>query len=107
MIKKEMLDGKNTCKVTFTLDNGSVSEAKRVSLVGEFNDWDPSADPMKRTKGGGFSKSVKLDCGDRYQFRYVIDDSIWANDAEADDYVPSPFGCDNSVVDVPVEEVAP
>lgn len=101
MLKKEISTDKKTCKVTFTVDHGPVSKAKVVSLVGEFNDWDPSADPMKRTKGGGFSKTVKLNCGDNYQFRYVIDGLIWENDAEADDYVATPFGSDNSVVDVP------
>lgn len=101
MLKKEILADKKTCKVTFTIDHGPVSGAKVVSLVGEFNGWDPTADRMKRNKGGSFSKTVKLDCGDRYEFRYVIDDTIWENDAEADDYVPTPFGCDNSVVDLP------
>ena len=103
MLKKEILADKKTCNVTFTIDHGPVSEAKVVSLVGEFNDWDPSADPMKRSKSGSFSKSMQLDCGDRYQFRYVIDGTIWENDAEADDYVQAPFGNDNSVVDVPAE----
>lgn len=103
MIKKQVSDDKTTCKVTFTLDNGPVAKAEAISVVGEFNDWDPSKHPMKRSKGGGFSKSLKLDCGARYQFRYLIDDSIWANDPEADDYVPTPFGCDNSVVDLPAQ----
>tara|TARA_R110002049_G_scaffold232546_1_gene405145 strand:+ start:7393 stop:7704 length:312 start_codon:yes stop_codon:yes gene_type:complete len=103
MLKKEFLKDNKTCKVTFMIDHGPVAEAEVVSLVGDFNDWDPSADPMKRSKDGRFSKSVKLDCGDRYQFRYVIDGTVWENDAEADDYVPTPFGSDNSVVDVPAQ----
>ena len=100
MIKKQFLADKKTCKVTFEFDHGAAREARVVSIVGDFNDWDPSSDPMKPTKNGGFSKTLKLKCGDSYQFRYIIDDSVWENEAEADDYVATPFGSDNSVVEV-------
>ncbi|MEX0914961.1 MAG: isoamylase early set domain-containing protein [Wenzhouxiangellaceae bacterium] len=100
MLEKQYLADKKNCKVTFTLDHGAAKDAEVVSLVGDFNDWDAEADPMKRGKSGEFSKTIKLACGDRYQFRYVIDGTIWENDAEADDYAPSPFGSDNSVIEV-------
>lgn len=103
MLKKQYLADHETCKVTFTIDHGAAEAAEVVSLVGDFNDWNEEANPMKRRKSGGFSTTVKLPCGDSYQFRYVIDGTIWENDAEADDYVPSPFGSDNSVVEVPAE----
>lgn len=102
MLKKQFLADKKTCKVTFEIDHGAASEAHVVSIVGDFNGWDPSSDPMKPTKGGGFSKTLNLKCGDSYQFRYIIDDTVWENDAAADDYVPTPYGGDNSVVDVSV-----
>lgn len=101
MLKKQYLDDKKTCKVTFSIGHDATEDVKVVSLVGDFNDWDAEADPMKRGKSGDFSTTLKLGCGDRYEFRYVIDGSIWENDAEADSYVPSPFGSDNSVVEVP------
>jgi len=100
MLKKQFLADKKTCKVTFSIDHGAAEAAKGISLVGDFNDWNDEVDPMKRSKTGRFSTTVKLPCGESYQFRYVIDGSIWENDADADDYVPSPFGSDNSVVDV-------
>jgi 1,4-alpha-glucan branching enzyme len=101
MLKKRYLADKNTCKVTFTIDHSAVSGAKAVSLVGDFNNWDTAADPMKRGKHNGFTKTVELPCGDSYQFRYLIDGSIWENDAAADGYQPTPFGdSDNSVVEV-------
>lgn len=103
MIKKSFLADKKTCKATFTIDHGAVKEAKRVALVGDFNGWDPSADLMKKRKDGSFTTTLKLKCGDHYQFRYLIDGSIWENDAEADDYVPTPFGSQNSVIDVPAK----
>jgi hypothetical protein len=54
---------------------------------------------LKKLKDGTFSVTVNLESDREYQFRYLIDDSIWENDWEADKYVPSPFGnADNSVV---------
>ncbi|MGE0625741.1 MAG: isoamylase early set domain-containing protein [Pseudomonadales bacterium] len=97
--KRYLADGK-TCKVTFTIDHGAVAEADHVSLVGEFNDWDASVNPMKRRKSGAFSTAVKLPCGHSYQFRYLVDDALWENDAAADGYVPTPYGSDNSIVEV-------
>lgn len=100
MIKKQYLADNETCKVTFTIDHDVVEDADAVHLLGDFNDWDAASLPMKRNKSGAFSTSVKLPCGERYQFRYLIDETTWENDAAADDYVPSPFGSDNSVVEV-------
>lgn len=101
MLSKEYLGDKKTCKVTFTIDHGAAKEAQDIALVGDFNDWDETVDCMKRNSDGSFSKTVKLKCGDSYQFRYIIDGSVWENDAEADAYTPTPYGSDNSVVEVP------
>jgi 1,4-alpha-glucan branching enzyme len=103
MLKKQYLADKKHCKVTFSIGHGATEDAKVVSLVGDFNAWDAEAEPMKRGKSGDFSTTLKLGCGDSYEFRYVIDGSIWENDAEADSYVSSPFGSDNSVVEVPAQ----
>jgi len=101
MLKKQYQPEKETCKVTFTIEHGPAKEAKIVALVGDFNNWDVNADPMKRGRGKGFAKIMKLPCGHSYQLRYLIDGSIWENDAEADGYAPTPFGdSDNSIVNV-------
>lgn len=99
MLKKQYQAGHETCKVTFTIDHAVAHDAQAVSVVGDFNDWDVTANPMKRRSDGSFDAMIKLSRGESYQFRYLIDGSIWENDAEADGYVPTPFGdCDNSVV---------
>ena len=73
--------------------------AKRVSLVGEFNNWLPLATPMKRLKTGAFSATVDLETGRSYQFRYLLEQSRWENEPDADDYSPTPYGdSDNSVI---------
>ena len=44
-------------------------EARSVSVVGDFNQWDSSANPLKRRIDGGWSALVELPHGHhRYQF---------------------------------------
>jgi len=99
MIKKQFLKSKPVCKTTFTVDKAVADGAETVALVGEFNDWDVNAPiEMKKLKNGTFKATVELETGKEYQFRYLIDGENWANDEEADKYVTSPFGSENSVV---------
>jgi len=98
-MKKTYSKTKNTCKVTFSLPQAAVKDARSVCVAGEFNDWNIYANPLKRRSDGSFSLSIELERGRQYQFRYLIDDMYWENDWAADKYVPSAFGdCDNSVV---------
>ena len=98
-IKKQYLKSKPVCKVTFTLGKHMTGSAGRVYLVGEFNDWDTQANPMKPLKDGVFNLTVNLEKGHEYQFRYLLDGQTWENDDGADKYVRTPFGdSDNSVV---------
>jgi 1,4-alpha-glucan branching enzyme len=98
-IKKQYQKKGNICKVTFSLPKEAVKSAKSVHLVGEFNNWSISNTPMKKQENGTFTVSLNLEKGREYQFRYLIDGTIWENDWNAEKYVPSPFGnFDNSVV---------
>ena len=98
MIKKQFLKSKPVCKATFTLPVEAAPEAKTVTLVGDFNNWDTeNAIKMKKQKGV-FKAMVELETGKEYQFRYIADNENWLNDWEADNYVSTPFGVDNSVV---------
>jgi hypothetical protein len=47
---------------------------------------------MKRLKSGAFSTTVDLNAGYDYQFRYLLGNSHWENDPDADDLVPTPYG---------------
>ena len=99
MIKKQFLKSKPVCKATFTLPAEAAPEAEKVVLVGDFNDWDTTEGiEMKKLKNGTFKVVVDLESGKEYQFRYLIDNDTWENDWEADNYVQTPFGVDNSVV---------
>ncbi len=99
MIKKQFLKSKPVCKTTFILPVELAPEAKEVTILGDFNDWDPQKGVlMKKQKNGVFKATVELEAGKEYQFRYLIDGRNWTNDNAADKYVPSPFGVENSVV---------
>lgn len=100
MIKKQFLKSKPVCKATFTLPAEAAPEARTVEIVGDFNNWDTGqAITMKKQKDV-FKAVVELETGKEYQFRYLIDGQAWENDWEADAYVSTPFGVDNSVVSV-------
>ena len=98
-IQKRYLKSRPVGKVTFRLPPADVPEAEKVALVGDFNDWDTSSTLMKRLRNGEFTVTLDLEPGRSYQFRYLVEDSIWTNDDEADAYQPSGFpDAENSVV---------
>ncbi|MDQ2696683.1 MAG: isoamylase early set domain-containing protein [Pseudomonadota bacterium] len=99
-IKKQYLKSRAICKVTFTLPREAAETAETVHIVGDFNNWDNSATPMKKLKNGGFTTTLELELDREYQFRYLIDGKKWENDWNADKYVPSSYGEDNSVVTI-------
>ena len=98
-IKKQYLKSKPVCKVTFRLPREAADSAKKVQVVGDFNDWGAHGSRMKRLKSGAFTTTIELDVNREYQFRYLIDGTNWENDRDADKYVPTVYGdSENSVV---------
>ena len=104
MLQKRYIKSRKVWKVTFELPEAELPEAieaESVHLVGEFNDWDTTATPMKRGKSGVFRVVLELEPGREYQFRYLVNGEHWCNDWHADAYVPSGSGEDNCVVVTP------
>ncbi len=100
-LKKRYLKTKPVCKVTFRVTKAAANSAKRINLVGDFNNWGITETPMKPLKSGEFTVTVDLDTSRAYEFRYILDGIRWENDVEADRYVRSNFAdCENSVVDI-------
>jgi 1,4-alpha-glucan branching enzyme len=100
-IRKQFLENKPVCKVTFKIPVEMAHAATQANVVGEFNDWSTTATPMKRSKNGAFSATVELEKGRSYQFRYLLGQSYWENDPDADGYLPTPFGnSTNSVINL-------
>lgn len=99
-IKKQYLAKKPECKVTFKIAKKIAGVYDHVSLVGEFNEWDPKANAMKKLKTGDFTVTVNLEKGKEYEFKYLADKTEWLNEADADKLVANEYQGENSVVAV-------
>uniref|UniRef100_UPI003216DEEC isoamylase early set domain-containing protein n=1 Tax=uncultured Draconibacterium sp. TaxID=1573823 RepID=UPI003216DEEC len=88
-IKKQYLKSEPVCKLSFRVSKEQVDSADSVKIVGEFNDWSMDVEPMKKLKSGDFTQTLKLETEKEYQFKYVVNDSVWINDEEADKMVPN------------------
>ena len=97
-IEKNYLDEGSSCLVTFTLPKEAAPDAQKVTLTGDFNDWDKENIEMKKLKNGDFSTTLTLKANREYRFRYLIDGERWENDWNADRYDPNEFGWHDSVV---------
>ncbi len=85
-IKKQVLKTKPVTKVSFKVSKEQAAEAGTVSIVGDFNGWNPEADVMKALKDGSFSHTIELENGKSYQFRYLADNQRWFDEEEADGF---------------------
>jgi hypothetical protein len=56
-------------------------KAKRVSVVGDFNDWDPAATPLE-SSAGVWTAEVGLPTGPQ-SYAFVVDESRWIADPGA------------------------
>jgi 1,4-alpha-glucan branching enzyme len=65
-------------KVQFVL---VAPDAKRVSVVGDFNDWNPATTPLEPA-GGVWSHEELLSAG-RHDYAFVIDGTRWIPDPAA------------------------
>ncbi len=98
-VNKKISVIKKTNRVMFRLPEIAVPDAKRVCVVGDFNKWDTNASPMQKLENGDYTIAFNLEPGREYQFRYLIDESKWINDRDADKFVKSPYeNIYNSVV---------
>jgi 1,4-alpha-glucan branching enzyme len=70
-----------------------------VTVVGDFNDWDPSGTPLRPTgRSGVWSVELRLKPG-RYHYTFLIDGNRWAGDP-SEPQVTSDFGAPVSVLTV-------
>ena len=106
MIKKQPSPNQGRVRVTFELP--SCLWADRIFVVGDFNDWSRTANPMHQGRDGAWQSTLELEIGRNYEFRYLIDGN-WHTDYHADASRINAFGSENSVVDLavlPAESVA-
>lgn len=84
-------------RVTFELP--SCVWADRIHVAGTFNNWDERAIPLVQSRDGVWRATIELSTGNRYEFRYLIDDR-WQTDYHADGFTDNTFGGHNSVIDL-------
>ena len=75
----------------------TVPHAARVSVVGDWNGWDPRATPMTRNTAGAWRARVSLPPG-RHTYAYVVDGERWETDPLAPLAPANAFGFRNSVI---------
>lgn len=90
-IKKQYFKTRPTCKLTFRLLKSEVGDARTVHLVGDFNKWNTRKTALKHLKNGDFKIQLELEAGREYQFRYLINQSLWRNEPEADKTASTPY----------------
>ncbi len=96
-IKKQFIKTKPVCKVTFTVD---AKEATTASVVGDFNNWNPSEGELSKLKNGSFKGVFDVNKDASYEFKYFID-GAYVNEEQADSFKYNEFsGTENSVLEV-------
>ena len=102
MLSNKYVKSRNCVKVTFELPADVLPQEvtpEEISVVGEFNDWDPSVNQMQPLKSrNAYQTTVEFEPGAAYQFRYLVNGELWLNDPAAHDYIPNGLGAENSVV---------
>jgi hypothetical protein len=74
--------------------------ASSVALVGDFNDWDPKATPLRAASTGGvWSVEVPIQPG-RHLYAFVVDGTVWRPDPAAPKATGEDFGEPNSALTV-------
>ena len=53
--------------------------AKIVTVAGDFNQWSPTARPLKRDAGGLWKVKIRLGPGS-YQYKFVVNGERWEED---------------------------
>ena len=78
MIKKTTPRQDGTVRVTFALPADEPDGA--VSVVGNFNDWNPFAHPLRRRANRTRSAAVTVPAGSTLHFRYLAEGGRWFDD---------------------------
>jgi 1,4-alpha-glucan branching enzyme len=81
LIKMAKTTRGGTVRVTFVLP--AAEPAGAVSVVGDFNGWNPYAHPLRRRGNGARSAAVDVPAGATVHFRYLAEGGVWFDDETA------------------------
>jgi len=94
MLTKKFFKTKDEVEVTFEFSREDVTS---VALAGEFNNWQP-VDMKFNKKDKVFRTKLRLPKGGEFQFKYLLNETEWENDYQADKYISNTAGTEDSVV---------
>jgi hypothetical protein len=86
--------GERLIPTQFILDDAT---ARRVSVVGDFNEWKPGETPLVRLANGVWTATVPLAAG-RHVYAFVLDDTLFVPDPRAPKAGDADYGREGSVV---------
>ena len=86
----------STVKLTFVLAPDAATGS--VSVLGDFNHWDPLAHPLKRRSNGTRSVSVEVPAGSTVAFKYLDESGRWFCDPDLPEAAVNEYGETNSIV---------
>lgn len=73
--------------------------ARKVQVVGDFNDWDAShAEYSAQHRGGGVWSVTAAVPEGHHRYSFVVDDSVWVSDPTAPRLLDDDFGMPNSAL---------
>ncbi|TMQ69175.1 MAG: hypothetical protein E6K80_12555 [Candidatus Eisenbacteria bacterium] len=78
-------------------------KASHVTVVGDFNEWDPIATPMARRVDGAWTAAIPVSPG-RHVYAFIVDGDRWVSDPAAPMAPEDGFGIRNSVIVVGGQE---
>lgn len=88
-----MKSNKGKRRIKFQLQS---QDARNVSLVGDFNNWDAGSHPMRRNSDGLWEKTVMLAPG-RYEYKFQVDGK-WRLDTANSQRCRNRFGTENCIM---------
>lgn len=82
MIRRAQTRDTDSIRITFVLPPDHPHAGS--SVVGDFNAWDPAANPFRRRSNQTFSTTITLRRGEAHRFRYLSENGEWFDEPEAD-----------------------
>jgi 1,4-alpha-glucan branching enzyme len=100
MCKIDLVNKMKNNNVTFSFKS---TEARKVILIGDFNNWNPQKHPMKKKWNemwwnGTWEKTVMLPPG-QYEYKFLVDGE-WTIDPQNIQTSQNDFGALNSILNL-------